>query len=127
MQATGDTVNGIHRIAFAIAGLATLTAVGGVFAAQGYIEAQQRARAAESAQAAEMAAAEAAESAAQTLPPLSTEIIYINPEPTPQVINVVQTAKPAPPTIVQVVVPAAGGEDEHEDEDEDEHEHEDDD
>jgi hypothetical protein len=105
-------MNGIQRIALTIAGLATLTAVGGVFAAQGYVEAQQQAQAAESAQASAMAAAEAA---ARTLPPLSTEIIYVKPEPTPQVINVTQTARPsAAPPVVQVAAPAAGGEGEHE-------------
>ena len=75
-------MNGIHRIALAIAGLATVTAVGGVFAAQGYVEAQQQAQAAESARSRRQAAAEAA---ARTLPPLSTQVVYVNPGPTPQV------------------------------------------
>jgi len=112
-------VNGIHRIAFAVAGLATITGVGGVFAAQGYLEAQAQAQAAESARASALAAAEIA---AWTPPPLTPEIVYVEPVPTPQIINVVQTAEPsAAPPIVRVTVPAAG--DEHEDE----HEHEDDD
>jgi type II secretory pathway pseudopilin PulG len=110
-------MNGIHRVALTVAGMATLATVGGAFAAQGYVEAQQAAQAAESERAAQQAAADLA---ARTLPPLSDQIIYVNPQPTPQVINVVQTAEPsATPPVIHVVVTAPAGEDEHEGEEDD--------
>jgi hypothetical protein len=89
-------VNKIHRAALTIAGLATTVAVGGAFVAQGYVAAMQ--------------AVPTAQTTTAT-PTNGPEIVYVNPAPTPAVVQVTQTAPPAgPPPVVHVIVPSAGGE-----------------
>jgi hypothetical protein len=87
-------VNTIHRAGLTIAGLGTAVLVAGAFVAQGYVAAMQ--------------AVPTAVVAAAT-PTIGPEIVYVNPAPTPAVIQVTQTAPPAgPPPVVHVIVPAGG-------------------
>ena len=94
----------IHRTGLAVAALAVIVTVGGVFAADGYLSAR---RAAASPQFARVVSVASSPSAAGSLPP---EVVYVRPAPSPKVIHVTQTAPPAPPKIVHVTVPGAGGE-----------------
>jgi hypothetical protein len=98
----------IHRIAVTIAGLLTAAAIAGVFVVQGYVSAQE-ASPAPTIQATTDATAEATAS-----PTLDPQVIYINPVPTPKVINVTKPARPvkAKPPVVHVIVPSPT---EHED------------
>lgn len=94
----------IHRIAVTIAGLLTAAAIGGVFVVQGYVSAQEATPAPTTEATAEPTAS----------PTLDPEVIYINPVPTPQIINVTKTARPVKKApVIHVVVPTAT---EHEDE-----------
>jgi hypothetical protein len=87
-------VNTIHRAGLTIAGLSTAVLVAGAFVAQGYVAAMQ--------------AVPTAVTAAAT-PTLGPEIVYVNPAPTPAVIQVSQTAPPAgQPPVIHVIVAAAG-------------------
>lgn len=91
-------MNSIHRLGAAIATLAAVVTVAGALFVQGYSTAQQAAA----------AATHAASSPTSTLGP---EIVYVNPLPTGQVINVTQTQPPGPPPVIHVVVPSVGGDD----------------
>jgi hypothetical protein len=91
-----EPVNTIHRAGLAIAGLATALLVAGAFVAQGYVAAEQAIPTAASITAA---------------PTLAPEIVYVNPAPTPAVIQVTQAAPPATqPPVIHVIVPSTGGE-----------------
>jgi hypothetical protein len=90
-------VNTIHRAGLTIAGLATAVLVAGAFVAQGYVAAKQAIPTAP------------AVTAAATLAP---EIVYVNPAPTPAVIQVTQAGPPASqPPVIHVIVPSTGGDD----------------
>lgn len=92
-------MNSIHRLGVGIATLATLATVAGAFVVQGYTTAQQ----------ASAQTATATMAASATLGP---EIVYVNPVPSQQVVNVTQTQPPAPqPPVVHVIVPTVGGDD----------------
>ena len=91
-------MNSIHRVGAAIAALAAVATVAGAFFVQGYA----------SAQAAGAAAPYAAPSVNGTLGP---ELVYVNPVPSAQVVNVTQTQPPGPPPVINVVVPTVGGDD----------------
>jgi hypothetical protein len=85
-------VKSFHRIGATIAGLATTAIVAGVFVAQGYVAAVQA----------------TATSAATSAPTLGPEIVYVNPAPTPAVIQVQQTPPAVPPPVIHVIVPSGG-------------------
>lgn len=94
-------MNSIHRLGVGIATLAILATVAGAFVVQGYTTAQQAS--------AQTATATATMGPSATLGP---EIVYVNPVPSPQVVNVTQTQPPAPqPPVVHVIVPTVGGDD----------------
>jgi hypothetical protein len=96
-------MNSIHRLGVGIAALVTVATVAGALFIQGYSTAQQAAVQASS------------QSAGVSAPPSATlgpEIVYVNPVPSPQVVNVTQTQPPAgPPPVIHVVVPSVGGDD----------------
>ena len=94
----------IHRTGLAIAALAVIVTVGGFFVADGYLAAR---RTASSSLAVPAVSVTSSPSPAGSLPP---EVVYVRPAPSPGVIHVTQTAPPAPPKIVHVTVPGAGGE-----------------
>jgi len=77
----------IHRIGLAVATLAVVMTVGGSFAVDGYISAQ-----------------------AAATPSLPPEIVYVRAAPSPQTIQVTQTAPPGPAQVVHVIVSGADGE-----------------
>jgi hypothetical protein len=95
-------MNSVHRIGAGIAGLVSVATVAGAFFIQGYTTARQSVQA--STQSAAVTAAPS--------PTLGPEIVYVNPVPSQQVVNVTQTLPPAgPPPVVHVVVPSIGGDD----------------
>ena len=95
---------GLPRLGAGLAGLATVATVAGALFIQGYTTAQQAARATS-----QGATVNSAPNAASSLGP---EIVYVNPVPSPQVVNVTQTQPPAaPPPVIHVVVPSVGGDD----------------
>ena len=58
------------------------------------------------------ASSQSAAITATSSPTLGPEIVYVNPVPSPQVVNVTQTQPPAgPPPVIHVVVPSVGGDD----------------
>ncbi len=77
----------IHRVGLAVATLAAVVTVGGHFAVDGYVLAQA--------------------TATSSLPP---EVVYVRAASSPQVIQLTQTAPPAPAQVVHVIVPGADGE-----------------
>jgi hypothetical protein len=93
----------IHRIGLTIAGLLTAATVGGAFVVQGYASAQE----------ASPAPTEQATAEPTASPTLEPEIVYVNPVPTPKVINVQVTPRPVrKPPVTQAATPAPT---EHED------------
>ena len=76
----------IHRVGLAVATLAVVVTVGGSFAVDGYLSAQ---------------------AATSSLPP---EIVYVRAAPSPQTIQLTQTAPPGPAQVVHVIVPGADAE-----------------
>jgi hypothetical protein len=95
-------MNSVHRIGAGIATLVSVATVAGALFIQGYSTAQQ------SVQANSLSAAVTASPS----PTLGPEIIYVNPVPSAQVVNVTQTQPPAgPPPVIHVVVPSARGDD----------------
>jgi hypothetical protein len=83
----------------AIATLAAVVTVAGAFFIQGYSAAKQ-------------AAAVPAGVAASPAATLAPEIVYVNPAPPQQVVNVAPSAPPAaPPPVIHVIVPSVGGDD----------------
>ena len=76
----------IHRVGLAVATLAVVVTVGGSFAVDGYLSAQ---------------------AATSSLP---AEIVYVRAAPSPQTIQLTQTAPPGPAQVVHVIVPGADGE-----------------
>jgi hypothetical protein len=92
-------MNSIHRVGVTIAGVATAVVVAGAFVAQGYAAAQQ------AQQQATQAATAQALTGASTVP----QIVYVNPQPTPQQ-TMLQATLPPPP-VIHVVVPGYGGDD----------------
>lgn len=108
-------MNSIHRVGVAFASLATLTVLAGVFAVQGYMTAQAAA-AAQTALTAEAPASPTAEPTVNPTETLAPKVIYVNPIPTPEVIQATQPprprpakAKPAP--VVPVAPTSPGGDD----------------
>ena len=77
----------IHRVGLAVATLAVVVTVGGYFAVDGYISAQA--------------------AASSSLPP---EVVYVRAAPSPQTIQLTQTAPAGPARVVHVIVPGADGE-----------------
>ena len=77
----------IHRVGLAVATLAVVVTIGGYFAVDGYISAQA--------------------AATTSLPP---EIVYVRAAPSPQTIQLTQTAPPGPAQVVHVIVPGADSE-----------------
>jgi hypothetical protein len=101
-------MNSIHRLGVTIAGFATVLTVAGVFVVQGYLDAKQTV-ATPTVQASQIA--DPTTDAAVSLPP---KTIYVNPLPTPQVIQATQPPAPAQqpqPPVIHVVVPGFGGDD----------------
>ncbi|MGD0018420.1 MAG: hypothetical protein ABSD62_04120 [Candidatus Limnocylindrales bacterium] len=101
-------MNSIHRIGVTIAGFATVATVAGAFVVEGYTAAQKAAATATAPTAAE-------DPTADPTMDLAPQTIYINPVPTPAVIQVVQTPPPGQkPPVVHVIVPAPpGGDDDN--------------
>lgn len=104
-------MNSINRLGVAVAGLATVAAVGGAFVVQGYVGARQAADPTSG-----LAAASATpDPTAEPTDSLAPQTIYVNPLPTPPVVKIVATAPPARPTkkppVIHIVVPAPGGDD----------------
>jgi hypothetical protein len=94
-------MNSIHRIGVGIASLVTVATVAGALFIQGYSAAQ-------AVQASSPSAAVSATPGATLAP----EIVYVNPVPSAQVVNVTQMQPPAgPPPVIHVVVPSVGGDD----------------
>ena len=94
-------MNSIHRIGVGIATAATVLTVAGAFVAQGYVAALQ----------ASIPTATTGATAGPTAT-LAPEIVYVNPAPSPQVINVTQTQSPTQtPPVVHVVVAGPVGDD----------------
>ena len=92
----------IHRAGLAIATLALVTVVGGFFIVDGYLGALGQATAGPvSAMVQGPLPATPA-----TAPP---EVVYVRPAPPAAVIHVTRKAPQAPPHIVHVTVPGAGG------------------
>jgi len=90
-------VGTIHRAGLKIAGLTTAVTVAGVFAAQGYMAARQSIPTA---------------APITPAPTLGPEIVYVNPAPTPAVIQVTQTAPPATGgAVIHVIVSSKGDDD----------------
>jgi hypothetical protein len=77
----------IHRVGLAVATLAVVVTVGGFFVADGYRSAQA--------------------AAASSLP---HEVVYVRAAPSPQVVQLTQTASPASAQVVRIIVPGADGE-----------------
>ncbi len=77
----------IHRVGLAVATLAVVVTVGGYFVVDGY-------RSAEAAAASYLAPA----------------VVYVRAAPSPQVVQLTQTAPAAPAQVIHVIVPNAGGE-----------------
>jgi len=77
----------IHRVGLAVATLAVVVTVGGFFVADGYLSARA--------------------AAASSLPP---EVVYVRAAASAQVMQLTQTASPAPAQVIHVIVPNAGGE-----------------
>ena len=97
-------MNSIHRLGATIAALAAVATVAGGFFIQGYATAQQVA--------AEATNAGPTNAVAGPTASLGPEIVYVNPVPPPQVVNVTQTQPPgSPPPVIHVVVPSVGGDD----------------
>lgn len=95
-------MNSVHRIGAGIAALVSVATVAGALFIQGYTTAQQSVQ----------ASTQSAAVTATPSPTLGPEIVYVNPVPSPQVVNVTQTQPPAgPPPVVHVVVPSVGGDD----------------
>ena len=94
----------IHRVGLAVAAIAVVVTVGGVFVADGYFSAGRTASAATPGGSDRVSPSLAATG---TLPP---EVVYVRPAPSPEIIHVTKTAPPAPPQIVHVTVPGTGGE-----------------
>ncbi len=93
----------IHRVGLAVAALAVVVTLAGFFAVDGYLSA----RGSVSQQVSPAVAMTAPPSSSASLPP---EVVYVRPAPSPRVIHITQTAPPAPPKVVHVTVPTAGGE-----------------
>lgn len=94
-------MNSIHRIGVGIATVATVATVAGALVAQGYTAAMQ----------ARVPTADASATAGPTAT-LGPEIVYVNPVPAPQVINVTEPQPPTqPPPVVHVVVAGPVGDD----------------
>jgi hypothetical protein len=93
-----------HRVGLAVAVIAVVVTVGGVFVADGYFSASQTTSAT-----APVATASASLTPAAT-GTLQPEVVYVRPAPSPQVIRVTRTAPPPPPQVVHVTVPGTGGE-----------------
>ncbi len=86
----------VRRLGVTVASVATVVAVAGVFAAQGYMSAQQGSV---------LGVAGAADTA-------SPQTVYVRPAPSAQVIHVTQTVQPSgPPPVIHVIVPSTGGDD----------------
>src|SRR5664280_2152687 len=94
----------IHRVGLAVAAIAVVVTVGGVFIADGYLSANQITSATTPGGSDSVSPSPAA---TETLQP---EVVYVRPAPSPEVIHVTKTAPPAPPQIVHVTVPGSGGE-----------------
>ncbi len=97
-------MNSVHRLGATIAALAAAVTVAGALFVQAYTAGQQSA-----AQAAAPAAA--VNAASGTIAPLGPHIVYVNPAPSPQVVNVTQAQPAARPPVIHVVVPGVGGDD----------------
>jgi hypothetical protein len=95
----------IHRAGLAIAALAVVTMIGGIFIADGYLHARGQPTSGPAVGAAQEQPAPTA--AAGTAPP---EVVYVRPAPPPAVIHVTQVAPRPPKRIVHVTVPGTGGE-----------------
>jgi hypothetical protein len=74
----------IHRVGLAVASLAVVATVGGYFVVDGYRSAQA--------------------AAAASLPPA---VVYVRAAPSPQVVQLTQTAPAAPAQVIDVIVPGA--------------------
>jgi hypothetical protein len=103
-------MNSVSRAGLTIAGLVTAAVVGGVFFVQGFTAARESA-----ATASDTPVVTVAPTLAPTDSP-SPNVVYINPVPSPSVINIIQTPPPAPPAaakppVIHVVVPTVGGDD----------------
>ena len=97
-------MNSIHRAGAAIATVAAIVTVAAALFVQGYATAEQTA----AQSVAHTAVAGASSTPTATLGP---RIVYVNPAPSPQSVNVTQTQPPAAPPVIHVVVPNAGGDD----------------
>jgi hypothetical protein len=93
----------IHRVGLAVAALAAIATVGGVYVADGYLSAQGAA----SASLATPDNVSPSPIAIGTLPP---EVVYVRPAPSPEVIHVTKTAPPRAPKVIHVTVPTTPGE-----------------
>jgi hypothetical protein len=101
-------MNSIHRLGVTIAGFATVLMVAGVFVVEGYMDAKETV-ATSTAQASQMA-----DPTTDATVSLTPKTIYVNPLPTPQVIQAAQPPAPAQqpqPPVIHVVVPGFGGDD----------------
>jgi hypothetical protein len=94
----------IHRVGLAVAAIAVVVTVGGVFVADGYFSAGRTASAATPGGSDRVSPSLAATG---TLPP---EVVYVRPAPSPEVIHITRPAPPPPPQVVHVTVPGTGGE-----------------
>jgi hypothetical protein len=94
----------IHRVGLAVAAIALVVTVGGVFVADGYFSASRTASAATPGSSNSVSPSV---TATGTLPP---EVVYVRPAPSPEVIHVTKTAPPPPPQVVHITVPGTGGE-----------------
>jgi hypothetical protein len=106
-------VNSINRLGVAVAGFATVAAVGSAFIVQGYMGAQPASDPTASASA---AGGVLPDPTATATPNLDPQTIYIKPIPTPAIIKVVKPApRPRPtktPPPIHIVVPGpTGGDD----------------
>jgi len=94
----------INRVGLAVATLAVIVTVGGVYLADGYLSAQG---AASAIRATTTINDSPSPSASETLPP---ELVYVRPAPSPKVIHVTKAASPPKPRVIHITVPTVTGE-----------------
>ena len=101
-------MNSISRLGVTIAGFATVLTVAGAFVVQGYMDAKDPALTPP------VLASPVVDATPDPTISLAPKTVYVNPLPTPQVIQ--PTRPPAPPQaaqppVIHIVVPGFGGDD----------------
>jgi hypothetical protein len=97
----------VHRVALGTATAVAIASFAAFVVVGGQLTAQHAASAAAAAVSTTTTVAARGTSPAAVPAP---QTVYVRPAPSPQVIQVSQTAPPVPPTVVTVTVPSAGGE-----------------